>query len=293
MSFDGFPSLRRGLILGAVLICAGQVAFAQERANRIIAIGNSVTEIVYELGQDRRLAGRDRTSTYPAEANGLPDIGYMRALSPEGVLSVDPDMILSVEGAGPPEAIAVLEKANVRYVPIPEVFTRDGIVTKIRMVGEALDEVEAADALAGRVGSEIDAAQAAAIDAIQGSPKRVMFILSIQGGRIMASGTDTAADGIIRMSGGTNAVTGFSGYKPVTPEAVTQAAPDVILMMDRGGDHGVATAELFSLPTMMLTPAARTKTVVRMDGAHLLGFGPRTASAITQLSDALSGGSES
>lgn len=202
-------------------------------------------------------------------------------------------MILSVEGAGPPEAIAVLEKANVRYVPIPEVFTRDGIITKIRMVGAALDEVEAADALARRIGSEIDAAEAAAIDAIQGSPKRVMFILSIQGGRIMASGTDTAADGIIRMSGGTNAVTGFSGYKPVTPEAVTHAAPDVILMMDRGGDHGVATAELFSIPAMMLTPAARTKTVVRMDGAHLLGFGPRTASAITQLSDALSGGSES
>jgi heme transport system substrate-binding protein len=293
MRIGAFSTLQRGLMLCAALICGGQMVVAQERATRIIAIGNSVTEIVYELGQDRRLAGRDRTSTYPVEATALPDIGYMRALSPEGVLSVDPDMILSVEGAGPPEAISVLEKANVTYVQIPEVFTRDGIVTKIRMVGEALNETEAADALARRVGSEIDAAEAAAIDATQGAPKRVMFVLSTQGGRIMASGTDTAADGIIRMSGGINAVTGFSGYKPITPEAVARAAPDVILMMDRGGDHGVATADLFSIPAMMLTPAARNKNVVRMDGAHLLGFGPRTASAITQLSDALSGGTDS
>ena len=67
------------------------------------------------------------------------------------------------------------------------------------------------------------------------------------------------------------------------------SAPDVILMMDRGGDHGVADDELFAMPPIRLTPAAQTRSVVRMDGLFLLGFGPRTADAVTALSNALYG----
>ncbi|GAA6193535.1 ABC transporter substrate-binding protein [Phaeobacter sp. NW0010-22] len=293
MRLSGLSVFQRGLSTFLALIWVTQMALADERPSRIISIGNSVTEIVYALGQEHRIAGRDRTSTYPAEVNELPDIGYMRALSPEGVLSVNPDLILSLEGAGPPESIAVLEKANVPYVSIPEEFTADGIVTRIQIVGSALGEETAAAALAEKVKAEITAAETAAKSATMGHPKRVLFVLSIQGGRILASGVDTAADGIIKMAGGVNAVSEFDGYKPMTPEAVALSKPDVILMMDRGGDHSAATAELFAMPALILTPAARNRHVVRMDGAHLLGFGPRTASAISQLSQALVSGNES
>ncbi len=293
MRLSGLSVFQRGLSTFLALIWVTQIALADERPSRIISIGNSVTEIVYALGQEHRIAGRDRTSTYPAEVNELPDIGYMRALSPEGVLSVNPDLILSLEGAGPPESIAVLEKANVPYVSIPEEFTADGIVTRIQIVGSALGEEPSAAALAEKVKAEITAAETAAKSATMGHPKRVLFVLSIQGGRILASGVDTAADGIIKMAGGVNAVSEFDGYKPMTPEAVALSKPDVILMMDRGGDHSAATAELFAMPALILTPAARNRHVVRMDGAHLLGFGPRTASAISQLSQALVSGNES
>lgn len=293
MRLSGLSVFQRGLSTFLALIWVTQIALADERPSRIISIGNSVTEIVYALGQEHRIAGRDRTSTYPAEVNELPDIGYMRALSPEGVLSVNPDLILSLEGAGPPESIAVLEKANVPYVSIPEEFTADGIVTRIQIVGSALGEETAAAALAEKVKAEITAAETAAKSATMGHPKRVLFVLSIQSGRILASGVDTAADGIIKMAGGVNAVSEFDGYKPMTPEAVALSKPDVILMMDRGGDHSAATAELFAMPALILTPAARNRHVVRMDGAHLLGFGPRTASAISQLSQALVSGNES
>jgi iron complex transport system substrate-binding protein len=116
-----------------------------------------------------------------------------------------------------------------------------------------------------------------------------MFVLSTQGGRIMASGTGTAADAIIRMAGGVNAVTGFEGYKQMSDEAVGRAAPDVILMMDRGGDHGVADDDLFAMAPIRLTPAAQSRSVVRMDGLLMLGFGPRTAEAVERLSAALYG----
>ena len=103
----------------------------------------------------------------------------------------------------------------------------------------------------------------------------------------MASGRNTAAAGMIDLAGGVNAMTAFEGYKLLSDEAVSAAAPDVILMIDRGGDHGVDEAELLAMPAIATTPAARTGAVVRMNGLYLLGFGPRTADAVLDLSAAL------
>ncbi len=283
-----FSRLYITLSLLLVTMMAGHMVMAQT-ASRIVTVGGSVTEIVYALDQQDRLIARDTTSSYPDQVTELPDIGYARALSPEGVLSVAPDLIIAIEGAGPPETIDVLKAAQVGYVSVPEIYSADGIVTKIRIVGAALDQGQAAEALAQQVTDDLSAAQAAAVKAAGGHPKKVLFILSTQGGRIMAGGRNSAADGIIRMAGGINAITAFDGYKPMTDEAVTIAAPDVILMMDRGGDHGAATKELLMMPALVPTPAAQNGKVVRMNGLHLLGFGPRTASAITELSQALYG----
>ena len=256
-------------------------------ASRIVAIGGSITEIVYALGEEHRLAGRDSTSLYPDAALALPDVGYMRQLSPEGVLSVDPDGMLALEGSGPPEALDVLKKASVPLVMVPETFDRDGILAKIRAVGKALGVEAEADGLARSVGAELDAATAltAGID----DRRRVLFVLSLQGGKVLASGTGTAADGMISLAGGVNAVSGFSGYKQLTDEAIIEARPEIIMMMARGGDLDIAEAELFAVPALAATPAARNGKLVKMNGLYLLGFGPRTASAIRDLARSLYG----
>ncbi|PID42650.1 MAG: hemin ABC transporter substrate-binding protein [Proteobacteria bacterium] len=262
---------------------------------RIISIGGSVTEIVYALGQEGRLVARDTTSTYPAAANNLPNVGYMRRLSPEGVLSVTPDMIIAEAGSGPQETIDVLRQASVNYVEIPDGFDRDAVKTKIIAVAEALGLPKEGAELANRVDAKLAAAEKQAAGH-KGKPKRVLFILSTRGGRIMASGRNTAADGIIRMAGGVNAVGDFEGYKSVTDEAIIAAAPEVILMMSRSGaegsSHSQANEELFALPAISTTPAAKARKVIRIDGLLLLGFGPRTADAITALSEALYGETE-
>jgi iron complex transport system substrate-binding protein len=288
--------LRRHFIAGAtasaaVLFAVGTAGTTQAEAGEadVLSIGGSVTEIVVALGQEHRLRARDATSSHPPSVTDLPDVGYMRALSPEGVLSVGPSLILSEEGAGPPEALDVIRAADIAFVEVPEAYSAEGIVQKVRIVGEALDVPTRADALAETLEADLAAALARA-EARADAPKRVMFVMSTQGGRIMASGTGTAADAIIRMAGGVNAVTGFEGYKQISDEAVGRAAPDVILMMDRGGDHGAGDDELFAMPPIRLTPAARNRSVVRMDGLLMLGFGPRTAQAVDRLSAALYGG---
>ena len=76
----------------------------------------------------------------------------------------------------------------------------------------------------------------------------------------------------------------------MTDEAVIAAAPDVILMMEREGTHDSTVDELVALPSIASTPAGRDRAVIRMDGLYLLGFGPRTAAAVTDLRTALYGG---
>ncbi|MBB3541115.1 iron complex transport system substrate-binding protein [Rhizobium sp. BK176] len=257
--------------------------------SRLVSVGGDVTEIIYALGEQNRLIARDTTSMYPEAATKLPDVGYMRALSPEGILAMNPTAIIAIEGSGPPEALNVLKGASVPFETVPNAYTREGILAKIDRVGDLLAQPDKAKALEDKVGADLDAAIADAAKRPESERKRILFILSMQGGKIMASGTGTAADGIIKLSGSVNAVGNFPGYKPLTDEAIVEAKPDVILMMNRGDGSGTTNEDLLKQPALALTPAAQKKAIIRMDGLHLLGFGPRTASAVRELNAAIYG----
>ncbi|WP_428832863.1 heme/hemin ABC transporter substrate-binding protein [Pseudaminobacter soli (ex Li et al. 2025)] len=256
-------------------------------ASRVAAVGGSITEIVYALGEEGKLVARDSTSTYPESALKLPDVGYIRALSPEGVLSVNPSGILALAGSGPKEAIDVLKKASVTYIEVPETFDHQGILDKVRIVGHALGADDKAATLASSIDADLKAAEE--LTAKVAERKRVLFILSMEGGKILAAGDHTAANGIIKLAGGVNAMEGVNGYKQLTDEAALTAKPDMILMMDSAGAPATADADVFSNPALATTPAGKAKKLVRMDGSYLLGFGPRTASAIRDLAVALYG----
>lgn len=288
--------LARAAALGlSVLLSSTVASMAVEGVSvlpdrsRVASVGGSITEIVYALGEEGALVARDSTSVYPQAAFKLPDVGYMRALSPEGVLSVNPSGILALEGSGPKEALDVLKKASIPFISVPEGFTHKGIIDKIHIVGKALGADAKAEMLAADIDKQLSEAEALTKAIPQAERKRVLFILSMQGGKILASGSGTAADGIIALAGGVNAVEGYSGYKQLTDEAAITAKPDIILMMDRGGGPAVDDTDLYAHPAIASTPAGQARKLIRMDGAYLLGFGPRTAGAIKDLATALYG----
>jgi iron complex transport system substrate-binding protein len=257
---------------------------AEETPQRIVAVGGAVTEIVYALGEESRLVARDTTSNHPPAAVALPDVGYIRALSAEGVLSVNPDMILSETGAGPIETIELLREAAVPVVEVNGGFSREAIGEKVMTVAAVLGVPEKGSALAAQVDAEIAAAMAE-IDTAH-RPK-VLFVLSTAGGRVMAGGENTSADAIITLAGGQNAAVGFEGFKPITDEAIVTSGAEVILMMDRGGDHDASLADLKAHPSLGQTPAVQKGALVRIDGMLLLGFSVRTGQAISDLAAAL------
>ena len=252
---------------------------------RIASAGGDLTEIVVALGAGDELVGIDSTSTYPTEITELPNIGYVRALSAEGVLTLAPDLVLGAYDVGPQTVLDQLQAAGVTVAIAPGGEGAETVPDKIRFVGEALELSDRADALVATFEAEM-AELASKIDTVENKPK-VLFILSMQNGAPNVGGEGSSADAIIKLAGGQNAATGFEGYKPMNREALMAAAPDVILMMDGHADRAGGIDEVLASPGIALTPAGQTKRSITMDGMLLLGFGPRTPQAVRELARGL------
>jgi iron complex transport system substrate-binding protein len=277
---------RRSALATALAALAPGFARAQA-SQRIVAAGGVVTEILYALGRQDLIVGVDTTSLHPPEAmRDKANVGYVRALSAEGVLSLRPTTLLAIEGAGPPDTVKLIAEAGVKVERISEDLSEKGVIDRIRVIGRLAGAEARAEELAAAVERDF-AALRRERDALTGR-KRVLFVLSLQNGRAIVGGKGSSADAIIGYAGAVNAADAVDGYKPVTDEGIISAAPDVVLMMKRG-NHAAAPAEVFGLPAFSATPAAAAKALVTMDGLYLLGFGPRTPDAARDLMAAVYG----
>lgn len=254
-------------------------------APRIVSAGGGTTETIYALGFGDQLVGVDSSSVFPAEAGELPQIGYERALSAEGVLSLRPDIVITSEDAGPDAALTAIENAGVTVHKVPKSDTVEETVERVRKIAEILGDAKAADAVIARIQAEMEDARQF-IAASSDSP-RVLFIYARAGGVLNVSGRETAADAMISLAGARNAVTEYAGYKPLTAEAAAVANPDVILMTTRGLEEAGGLDNVLRHPGLANTEPARNGRVVTLDDLYLLGFGPRLGNAVKDLAGTL------
>jgi len=252
---------------------------------RIVSIGSSVTEIIVDLGAAKKIVALDTTSVAVPGAEGLPDIGYLRTLSAEGVLSQSPQLICATTEAGPPGVIDALKQSGIPFAIIPHVPTVEGILGKIALIGKLLDAEKEAATLAADVRQRASTLQER-VAKFTGARPKALFILSLADGRLLAGGADTGAASVITMAGGENVAASISGYKPLSTEFLLENPPDAVIMM---GGMGLAPKadEVFKTPALALSPAARHKALRVFDGAALLGFGPRTIAQAEELADFL------
>jgi iron complex transport system substrate-binding protein len=209
-----------------------------------------------------------------------PNVGYVRALSSEGLLSLKPTSVIAIESAGPPDILTTVEEAGVRVSRVPEVATPAGISAKIKEVAELVGEPDKGAALAAETDKQFTS-----LDALRAKiekPRRTLFILSFMNGRAMVGGRNTSADGILTLAGLQNAASALDGWKPISDEALFEAAPDVIIAMGHG-PQDVTVDSILAVPAFAATPAAKSKSILIFDGGYLLGFGPRTPNAARDL----------
>jgi iron complex transport system substrate-binding protein len=283
-----------GLLLSALPALATEQTASTKPPRRVVVAGGAITEVVYALDAGAVLIGADTTSTYPAAALALPKMGYQRALSAEGVLSLHPDLLLASADAGPPATLQQIAAAGVRVIRLGERHDVNTVREKISGVASALALAARGKLLLQRFDSEWQTALAAVQKQWLAKPPRVLFILSNSGTQAMVAGQETAADAMIRYAGAINATSasadgkGFKGYKPLTAESAVASAPDILLIASESLAAIGGVDRLLASPGLSLTPAAKNRRVAAaMDSLLLLGFGPRLPQALTQLSTQL------
>ena len=256
-----------------------------EDTSRIVAIGGDVTEILYALKADAKIAAVNSTSQFPVQAlKEKPNVGYMRALSAEGVLSANPTVIVASKDAGPPDVVKALKASAVPYVEVPDDRTPEGAAAKVRFVASLVGAESAGENLAKSL--EQDFAALAQDRAKITKPVRAIFVLTVQNGRATVAGGHTSADAVIKLAGAENAAGGIEGYKPLVEEAATELAPDAIVTM-RHSSSTFTSDQILSVKGLQVSPAGQNKRVIEMDGLYLLSFGPRSAHAARDLMAAL------
>jgi len=107
-------------------------------ADRVVALGGSITEAVYALGAGGQVVGVDLSSGYPPEVSDVAQLGYFRRLSAEGVISLAPTLVLASEGTAPPAGIDQIRTAGVRMLMIPSEPSVAGTMAKMRLVAGVL-----------------------------------------------------------------------------------------------------------------------------------------------------------
>ena len=245
---------------------------------RVITIAGNVSETVFALGLGDKVVAVDASSLWPEEAQKLPKVGYYRAINAEGVLSLSPDLIVTTDAAGPPEVIEQLRGSGIPMAVLSGAQTMEAAQNRITQIGKLLDRTDEAKVITDRMG-----AQLAAVVKPE-TPPKVLFVYARGAGTLNVAGTDTSADAMIKLAGGTNAVTGYEGYKPMSAEAIIEAAPDFVLFTSRGLESIGGAEGAAKLMGVDQTPAGKSQSIISVDDLVLLGFGPRTGEGVQELS---------
>lgn len=285
MTSSGRFVIGRRELLAAFGVLALPRGTRAAEADRLVVAGGALTEIVVALGAAPRLVGVDTTSLYPMKVvEPLPKVGYFRGLSAEGILSLKPSMLIVSDQAGPPSVLDQLRAVKLPMAVVAETFSADHVSEKVVIVAEAIGDKAAGTMMAATIKDDLETVRRSIAGLDWPS---VLFVLSSTGDRLMAAGQSTAAETMIALAGGRNAVQGYANYKPLSAESALVADPDVIVFPDHALNAlgGIEAAR--KLPQLSATRAAGAGRIVSMDSLYLLGLGPRIAHAARDFAAAL------
>ncbi|CAA7620106.1 hemin ABC transporter substrate-binding protein [Magnetospirillum sp. SS-4] len=269
------------VILAALLSVAGTGPAMAADTVRLVVIGGSLTEIVFALGRGGSVVGVDQTSVWPPEVKSLPQVGYYKKVSAEGVLSLAPTLVMAYRDAEPAGALRQLEQAGVPVALFDRSPPMRALEGNIAEVGRLLGKTAEADTLRRSLDDQI-AAVARSVTGAARKP-RVLFVLNYDPSQTVVAGSGTIAGQLIEMAGGVNAAGDVTGFKPLNGEMVTAAAPDLVLTVEERWDGIGGAAGMARLPGMAATPAGRSGGFAAMPGPLMLGLGPRLGDALWRL----------
>lgn len=249
----------------------------EKNFERIITLDGGLTETVAALGYGQKIVGCDLTSVYPEWVrDSVPKLGMVSSITIEGLLSKKPDLILAINEAVNPDLKQKLEESGVTYHLLNKIYSVNGSKQLIKEVADILGS-DQGPVLSKKIDNDLNA-----LKEFKTSPK-VLFIYARGAGTLLVAGDSTQMSSVIEMAGGTNAVQSFTGFKPLTPEALLNANPDIILLFDDGMESLQGAAGLMQIPGIAQTKAGQRQAFISISGSLVSSFGPRVGMAVKEL----------
>ncbi|WP_195987465.1 ABC transporter substrate-binding protein [Clostridium sp. D53t1_180928_C8] len=209
--------------------------------NTIISTAPSNTEVLVGLGLADKLVAVDK---YSADVEGvsedLPKIDF-RNPDAEAIIALNPDIVIASghNKAGDEDPFALIKEAGIPVAYIPSSYSIDGIYGDIEFIASLTDTEKEGKELVNSMKKEVDAIKAIG-DAIQ-DKKNVYFEIGAGSG-LYTFGNETFLNEMIETIGATNIFREENSWITVTPEAVIDANPDVILANKPGINEAGLTA---------------------------------------------------
>ena len=274
----------RWALLPVLLLAACAGSDSSTQPLRVVCVSKQINEFMFAIGAQNVIVGRDLTSVYPPEIKNITSVGYHRALSAEGIISLKPTLFLTDGNFGPDEVTAQLQKVGIPIVTLKPGSTPDSAMALLTALGQRFHREAAADSVIAQWKAGMDSVLQ---DTLKWVGKKRPRVLIMHFGQIVNDYLGLKDGGVagtmLRWAGGENAIDSVGGMTRLTPELIAKAAPDIIIATDVGFDRMGSEAKFATIPGVNLTPAAKNGRIYRIDETDVMYFGPRTPAAVRRL----------
>lgn len=256
---------------------------------RYVVISPVYNEIIWALGAQDKVVGVDLSTTYPPEVKNVQTVGYHRALSAEGILSLHPTEIIHDNNIGPPQVVQQLQQLNIpmkTFIAKNDSF--DGTKALIREMGAYLHKEARAEELC----NTLDTQRAASLEQVKqytDHPRVAVIHFGRASNVYLVVGKGGGGDGggvsqMVELAGGEMAVENRGMQRMESPEIIAKANPDVILLTSYGYDRlNGSLDQIKALPGVTTSNAARNNHIYRIEENVLNYFGPRSGENIAKV----------
>ena len=249
---------------------------------RIITIGDAVTEAVIALGDSSKIVAIGRTCPkYPDFQR--PKVGYELTLQTKFILDHKPDLVISDAEASPSEIVQEVRDKKIDYLILEPVENLPSVTGFVRAIAEILQKKPQGEKIIKAITQKLNEAKD-----LKGSRKdsvKVMYVLVRGAGFMLMGGSSTSFDAIIQLAGGKNVATEIEGLQRVTEQDMLQLNPDFLLMSHQSYDSFKSKA--YDMPILYASRAYRFGRVVMMDENRLRSPGVDIGDTAYELAKAL------
>lgn len=249
-------------LLSLSLALSAKVTAAPER---IISTDAGTTEIIKALELSDRLVAIDVTSPPLLPDRTLPNIGYHRNLSAEGLLSLNPDAVIGTKGMGPDHVVEQLKQSPLKLIQFPAARSEAQLIDNIRTLAEQLDQTTRGQVLLTGLQTRLDHLHDQAL-----SSEKAVFLLFMNN-KLRMAGRESGGGALIELLGAQN-LADYDNYRSISAEALIDLKPSLIIIA--GKDPEQARQQLLDAhPMLKYTPAGKQQKILAVDGSSLVSGG--------------------